>query len=123
MSKTVHTPGPWLAAASPSSIVGWPIVGQQGRAICAITWPRHMARTAVSEEFFQECAANARLIAAAPDLLEALRAMVARWEPEPDGYADRRMWEAACEAIAKATHEPDTRGEARRPSLSKGERG
>lgn len=96
-----HTPGPWIAAAGPSSIVGWPIVGNQGRAICAITWPRHMARTAVSEEFYQECAANARLIAAAPALYEALRAMVNRWEPEADGYADRRMWEAACEAIAQ----------------------
>lgn len=95
-----HTPGPWIAASSPSSVVGWPIVGQEGRAICAITWPRYMQRSAVSEEFYQECAANARLIAAAPALYEALKAMVNRWEPEPDGYADRRMWEDACAALS-----------------------
>jgi hypothetical protein len=36
------------------------------------------------------------------ELLEALKAMVARWEPDTEG-ADRRMWEAACAAIQKAT--------------------
>jgi hypothetical protein len=50
----------------------------------------------------EEAEANARLIAAAPDLLDALRAMVDRWEPDTDG-ADRRMWENARAAIAKAT--------------------
>ena len=23
-----HTPGPWMAAAKPSSVVGWPVVGR-----------------------------------------------------------------------------------------------
>jgi hypothetical protein len=35
-------------------------------------------------------------------LLEALKAMTDRWEPDTGG-ADRRMWEAARDAIAKAT--------------------
>lgn len=50
---------------------------------------------------FRDAEANARLIAAAPDLLAALRAMVCRCEPDTDG-ADRRMWEDARAAIAKA---------------------
>lgn len=48
---------------------------------------------------------DANLIGAASDLLEALKAMVNRWEPDTTG-ADRRMWEDACEAIRKAEGRP-----------------
>lgn len=47
--------------------------------------------------------ANARLIAAAPDLLEALRWMVLR--AEEGGYPDGRCLEVARAAIARATGE------------------
>lgn len=70
------TPGPWLAAAKPSSIVGWPVVAPpNGRGICTITWqpkPGHVDVEAYNT-FYQECEANARLIAAAPELAEALQ--------------------------------------------------
>jgi hypothetical protein len=60
--KTTHTQGPWLAAAKPTSIVGWPVVSPaaMGRSICSVT-------------VHDEAEANARLIAAAPELLEALK--------------------------------------------------
>ena len=89
MSK--HTPGPWRF--EPHSVdsnymliycSNTPGEGDNVRGYCG--------------------AANARLIAAAPDLLEALRQMCDRWEPDCDG-ADRRMWKAAHAAIAKATGE------------------
>ena len=81
MAERKHTPGPWLAAAKPSSIVGWPIVQPAtGRLICNINY---VQRTVIDPEvagdraFNRESEANARLIAAAPDLLKALRALVA----------------------------------------------
>lgn len=45
---------------------------------------------------------KARLIAAAPDLYASLKAMFDRWEPDPEPFADRRMWEAARDALDKA---------------------
>lgn len=53
-----YTEGPWIAAAKPSSIVGWPICSESGRVICNVA----------------SGGADANLIAAAPDLLEALEA-------------------------------------------------
>jgi hypothetical protein len=57
-----HTGGTWRAAAKPSSIVGWPIISApQGKSVANVHGTD------------EESAANARLIAAAPDLLEALK--------------------------------------------------
>ena len=66
-----HTPGPWLAASRLLSIVGLPVVATaNGRSIASVAF------FALGEAFAnhnRESAANAALIAAAPDLLEALR--------------------------------------------------
>jgi hypothetical protein len=48
--------------------------------------------------------ATAHLIASAPDLYEALKAMVDRWEPDCAG-TDRLMWEKARAALALADGE------------------
>jgi hypothetical protein len=68
-----HTPGPWLAAAKPSSVVGLPVVStKNGRSVASVTF------FALGEQFVNhdaESQANARLIAAAPDMLEALKAL------------------------------------------------
>lgn len=66
-----HTPGPWVAAAGPSSIVGWPVVSRSGRSICRLTWLE--TNSPAEEVFKEETRANGHLIAAAPDLLEALK--------------------------------------------------
>ena len=61
MSK--HTPGPWRDGG-PSAIGGWPVVGTgRGRIICYMRYAHPIDSTT---------AANAQLIAAAPDMLEAL---------------------------------------------------
>ena len=84
MAESKHTPGPWLAAAKPSSIVGWPIVQPAtGRLICNINY---VQRTVIDPEvagdraFNRESEANARLIAAAPDLLDALHLMTSAFK-------------------------------------------
>ena len=77
MSGVKHTAGPWMAADGPSSVVGWPVVGPMGRSICNVSWMPKKAYPDVSDTdyaaFNAECEANARLIAAAPDLLAELK--------------------------------------------------
>lgn len=75
--QIAHTPGPWMAAGKPSSVVGWPVVGPIGRSICSVSWMPQKAYPNVSDAdyagFYLECEANSRLIAAAPDLLDAAK--------------------------------------------------
>ena len=54
-------------------------------------------RRSTVEHMEEESYANARLIAAAPDLLEALQKIVFDWDGEPEDMLDARA------AIAKAT--------------------
>lgn len=76
-----HTPGPWRIEKSPHSNVVSDIIG-------ATDW-------CVAEEI--ENLDDARLIAAAPDLLAALRAVVRICDRKTDEF------DAARAAIAKAT--------------------
>ena len=70
MYKAKHTPGPWYGSKSPSSVVGFPIISKTGRSITNISIaPKSMPG---AEIFNAESVENARLIAAAPDLLDAL---------------------------------------------------
>lgn len=68
------TPGPWRIEAGQTG--GWAIEVDEPRfmVLCArAPWPEHI----------EESEANARLIAAAPDLLESLRVLIDeidRWE-------------------------------------------
>lgn len=77
-TKSKHTEGPWLAAATPSSVVGWPVVQPAtGRVICTLNYIQHTEIDPVvagDRAFNAESRANARLVAAAPELLEALKA-------------------------------------------------
>lgn len=61
----VHTPTPWVAAAKPSSIVGWPIVAQDGRLIANVNYVQHSnidPKVPGDAAFNRESAANAALI-------------------------------------------------------------
>lgn len=93
MTKHTHTPGPWHVGGKFDSIV----YDADGCAIAnATTYHGKHADRAASE--------NARLIAAAPDLLAALRDMVANYV---DTYGDEgddapATVKAALAAIAKA---------------------
>ena len=90
-----HTPGPWKLNA--------------GRSFETVNGTFHISYG--SDKYgnpnfrdFCELDSNARLISAAPELLASLEAMVDRWEPDTIG-TDRRMWESACAAIARAKGE------------------
>jgi len=93
MSK--HTPGPWSRVAN--SI-------KSRKADCVVV--RLPAYTDCSgdetPEQLERWDADARLIAAAPELLEALEALVL---DESKEYIPTRLWDAARIAIAKAKGE------------------
>lgn len=83
MSK--HTPGPWV-------IINHQIGGADGKEVGNAFAP---GRPAVEQE------ANARLIAAAPDLLEALESILLI-KPTPAQTLNWELYEAAQTAISKA---------------------
>lgn len=64
-----HTPGPWYIGMKPGPM----IYGPKGEQVSDM---RHKPFTLVSE--IDESVANVRLISAAPDLLAALEAMIAK---------------------------------------------
>lgn len=70
-SEARHTPGPWTPEGS--FVVAY---GEHGANICAVSEPRSSAvveytRPSLRSDYGEEIYANARLIAAAPELLEA----------------------------------------------------
>jgi hypothetical protein len=80
-TKAKHTPGPWkLSHGGLPGDSGFSIVSNNAEAenvkVTAECWPC----TIVSEEHRQELFANARLIASAPELLEALTSLLAMVE-------------------------------------------
>lgn len=100
-----HTPGPWVQHPDYPQIVkqdGRPISDiADGVLICSAC--AHPGSGFYPSE--EEGLANARLIAAAPDLLGALRAIVAECSPgsmtySADSYLPEHLLDAASAAIA-----------------------
>jgi len=74
------TPGPWIAAAKPSTVVGWPVVASSGRSIASLNYVHHSAidpKVPGDDAFNRESAANAALISElrnqAPTLIAEIR--------------------------------------------------
>jgi len=83
-----HTPGPWTAKGSTIQITENFLMSPQ--------WNENVDRDEIDQEF----RANARLIAAAPALLEALENL------ENDaGQIPEHAWKIVCAAIAAAKGE------------------
>ena len=99
-----HTPGPWTYSTEPHPN-GCPIIGHEGLMIAML------AHSVNHEDQKEEALANARLIAAAPELLEAMTRAANRIDHMSlylEGPESRRLdaldWtEDARAAIAKAT--------------------
>jgi len=95
---TQHTPGPWQVSPAPSSIKGaktsLSIIRNIGGYV-ATAYPGGMQR--------EEAEANARLIAAAPDLLEALRQCLGF---DNHVYGNPPSCCFICKAISKVTRLP-----------------
>jgi hypothetical protein len=116
MSK--HTPGPWTAhntgehafTIKATSVRVNASAGEKERSyyqgIASVSergdHPQHGGGIS-----FKTCQANARLIAAAPELFEALKLLIAEYEPNMKAFAldapRKAKWDAAQAAIAKVT--------------------
>ena len=90
-----YTPGPWAANPIAARVDAFDPSGPTP--ICELLWPTKLRSEA-------ETGANARLIAAAPNLLEALREYVRDFGDNEDDDS-RLMADKARAAIAKATGE------------------
>lgn len=94
---SAHTPGPWRQTGGRARTLI--AAGQPARAIAAVVW--HAGARDVEDD------ANAALIAAAPEMLEALRGLIACVYDGACGYKEqwtdtRPQIRAACAAIATA---------------------
>ena len=95
MNEPKHTPGPWTADTTKQYSRQARVEGGNGKLVCSVGNGEN------PDIVFDEWAANARLIAAAPDLLEALKA-ISRHIDSPDNF-DAHINKLCDEAIAKAT--------------------
>lgn len=100
MSEVKHTPGPWTAFNNQIAIG----VGSKDSDVAWVRFDNYGLRD--SARSTQEDEANARLIAAAPELLEACRLIVCAFDALPPS-SPARAWtihiNSARSAIAKAT--------------------
>lgn len=105
-----HTPGPWILTGG-IQLVGNPMkdgvhslyVGEIRHdahigSVCTIQSADHVPPDGITRD---TAAANARLIAAAPELLEALQ-LIVQWDAEYLALCEHHIMRAAA-AIAKAT--------------------
>lgn len=98
-TKVAHTPGPWSVEVGESSAPG--ITSDIVR-LDVVKGDRRIAGVTIRHG--QDAEANARLIAAAPDLLDACTAAVGRTNGQEWTF-DLNVYEMLCAAIAKATGE------------------
>ena len=96
------TPGPWVVVGRLTKYVEARLVGGLIQEVAAC------GPTMADEGYGQHQEANARLIAAAPDLLEALQDVDALWMHHSVAHGDGKigpLHEKVIAAIAKATGE------------------
>lgn len=75
MNETKHTPGPWYTEHVLDSGKTMVFGGKTSRYICSVTI-KQLGGGVIAESMESERKANARLIAAAPDLFEACKELV-----------------------------------------------
>ena len=88
MSKQKHTPGPWVVSSSVIVVA----LSDPGCKMITNTMPIGVESLNVP---FEECEANAHLIAAAPDLLAACKRMKSRLETGRPAHGDLAVVDAA----------------------------
>lgn len=103
--STPYTPGPWKTEyrKGADAMYRTEIFSEQHGGIATCAWTPNHCGNGVTETYRE---ANARLIAAAPELLEALIAITTVRCDGMDPTPINEAYEKADAAIAKATGEP-----------------
>lgn len=86
-----HTPGPWRVESIKRNLSGTNPMFKQWRHTVETAHPNEKLQFQIVELFGKESEGNARLIAAAPELLEALENLLSgqiEWGGEGDGRLD-----------------------------------
>ena len=99
LTEKGHTPGPWrVSSALPTKTRGIDILAGHSRMTASVyLHPHYMADDAAADH------ANAKLVAAAPDLLAALQAIIDLDDGDaPDLWHFEKEFDAGRAAIAKA---------------------
>ena len=94
MEKQQHTPGPWAYIVPDGYVVRHPQIYSDFGPVANATW--------LGENKLDQLNSNARLITAAPDLLEALEEIVSAADGDGWNQLDGNLRKARA-AIAKAT--------------------
>lgn len=94
MNEAKHTPGPWAHINPDGFTVRHPQVYSDTGPVCNATW--------LGDGRIDELRANARLISAAPEMLDALQEIVAAADGSGLAQLDATLADARS-AIAKAT--------------------
>ena len=94
MEKQQHTPGPWAYIVPDGYVVRHPQIYSDFGPVANATW--------LGENKLDQLKSNARLIAAAPDMLEALEEIVSAADGDGWSQLDADLRKARA-AIAKAT--------------------
>ena len=112
MSDTGHTPGPWSFCNPTIPPEGdWYIEDGQGRTFASVFRDEDKHQTLYPDEI-KAAAANARMIAAAPELLEALDRCAFLLGRISDGDCDALDNAATVESAARAAIAKATGGDA-----------
>jgi len=95
-NESKHTPGPWRAVVRSNQM------GVRSAGVDMPAGSRAWTRRGTNPKFDEQDAANARLIAAAPDLLATLKALRDECSGTPRTWVLVDLLTNATEAIAKA---------------------
>lgn len=109
MSSSKHTPGPWRVYIGPINMEGGLNPFFRGT-VALLKHSGDGNEVAVildRNEAAHEYEANARLIASAPDLLEALENLAAPFLVEQDDWDNDHLWYLCNECDARVVDDPD----------------
>ena len=114
-NKAEYTPGPWIADARVGCVAIYPVSTSKEQSHCldeANTWAIHFKQGKYLPEngwgLDSETVANAQLIASAPELLEALEALIKVYNFDSNTHLHGfwpECWEKAIDVVSKAKGE------------------